>query len=93
MTAWAELADALTSAPDLPEAACRGRHELFDGYDASSGETIDDVDYRHSAAVALCRQCPELLPCRAYSLKVYSSPLPCVIAGRRPQYHVRKAAS
>lgn len=93
MTAWGDLAEALMAAPDLPEAACRGRHELFDGFEPSSGETFDDVDYRHTAAVALCRQCPELLPCRAYSNEAFPYPLTHVVAARRPQYRTRKEAS
>jgi Transcription factor WhiB len=39
---------------DLPNAACKGRHELFDS------DLPDDID----DAIAICRRCPELSRCR-----------------------------
>jgi hypothetical protein len=41
---------------DLPRAACKGRHELFDS------DLPDDVD----EATGICRRCPELFTCQRW---------------------------
>ncbi|WP_075314737.1 hypothetical protein [Pseudonocardia sp. Ae707_Ps1] len=47
--------------PDLPEAACTGRWELFDPPHA--GEPPDDLDYRRHRARTICQRCPALTAC------------------------------
>lgn len=76
MTARALLA-ALGYPPRLAGAACVGRHQLFDA-------TGDDPASRHrqEQAIALCRQCPVLLPCTRWldSLPPHQRPLGTVAA-------------
>lgn len=52
------------AAPNLPDAACRGRHELFDP--PRLGEAPDAAERRMWLALDLCNRCPELTPCRAW---------------------------
>lgn len=52
------------AAPNLPEAACRGRHALFDP--PRPGEDPDAAERRMWAALDLCATCPELQPCRSW---------------------------
>ena len=55
------LADLAASIPRLPEAACKGRHELFD---AQPEDQHPDIARRlESTALGICRLCPELEPC------------------------------
>ncbi|MGQ9408938.1 hypothetical protein [Mycolicibacterium gilvum] len=56
-----ELLAALAAAPDLPDAACAGRWELFDPPEPSEDE--DDTDYRQTAALRVCNSCPALGDC------------------------------
>ena len=52
------------AAPILPEAACRGRHDLFDP--PRPGEDPDTAERRMWAALDVCNRCPELRPCRRW---------------------------
>ena len=58
------LADLAASIPRLPEAACKGRHELFD----APAEDMEPVIARRleSTALVICQTCPELEPCREW---------------------------
>lgn len=84
-----------TSAPRLPQAACRGLSAEFD--ERHEGEHQADADHRFNAAIRVCQQCPELIRCRAWfdSLAPQDRP-PGVVAGvihRPPVRHQRRAAS
>lgn len=52
----------MLSPVDLDGAACAGRAPEFD--DHLDGESDDQRDARHAAAVALCRHCPVIDGCR-----------------------------
>lgn len=90
----ADLFAALAAIPRLPDAACKGRSELFD--EARPHEAPDDVAYRHAAATRICQDCPALQPCRAWvdSLKPSQRPVG-VVCGRVTTEHrpAKKAAS
>jgi len=54
--------------PSLPRAACRGAPEpLWDdkvgGRNGAQRELAADRERRHEMARAICRRCPEVLPC------------------------------
>jgi WhiB family redox-sensing transcriptional regulator len=56
------LADLAASIPNLPEAGCKGRHQLFD---AQPEDMHPDIARRlESTALVICQTCPELEPCR-----------------------------
>lgn len=57
-----QLFDALAGIPRLPDAACRGRHELFDPRDLNDPDRPDVEAH----ALALCSRCPALAGCRAW---------------------------
>ncbi len=58
---FAELA---ASIPALPDAACKGRHELFD---PQPDDRHPDIARRlEQTALTICRTCPALEPCRAW---------------------------
>ncbi|WP_204806745.1 hypothetical protein [Mycobacterium riyadhense] len=60
------LAAALGGMPDMPEARCRGRHELFDPPgDGVAREDPAEVQ-RRTKARALCHGCPEFRRCREW---------------------------
>lgn len=96
MTDWHNLAAALHGIPDLDDAACVGMWAAFDP--AEPDENTDDIEYRHNAALALCKACPALPDCSAWfdSLKPSQRP-PGVVAGRvtapRRPGRPRRAAS
>lgn len=46
MTTWIDLLDALSVAPALPGARCRGKPHLFD--EAQPGEPLEVVEQRHA---------------------------------------------
>lgn len=52
------------AAPRLDGAACLGMWEAFDP--ADTGETEQDVDYRHRTAMGICARCPALSACRTW---------------------------
>lgn len=54
----------LTDVPKL-EGPCRGRHELFDARGAD--EPVATARRRHQQAVDLCRRCPALDACAAFT--------------------------
>jgi hypothetical protein len=83
VSSWATLAAALGGLPDLPEAACRGRHELFD-----STRKTDIV-----TAIQVCKHCPALQPCQQWAARQRRGRLAGVVAGRRINPADRKAAS
>jgi hypothetical protein len=58
------------SIPQLPGAACRGQHEVFDRTDMTE-------------ALALCRSCPALDLCQAY-YSDHERPKAMVVAGQLP---------
>lgn len=60
MTA-ARLAEVFAGADRFATANCHGLWEMFDP--AEPDEDPDDLDYRHTAAVALCEHCPAREPC------------------------------
>jgi Transcription factor WhiB len=76
--------DALLAAigtPKLTDAACRGRHELFDNSD-------------HTQALALCQQCPALHDCTQWLAGLPRSRRPHgVVAGQPPSARVCKRAA
>ncbi|MGV0795954.1 hypothetical protein ABQF26_03235 [Mycolicibacterium elephantis] len=78
----ATLAVALGGQPDMPEARCRGRHELFDP--PAEGVARDDPAevQRRAKARALCHGCPEFWRCREWvdSLPSWRRPLGIVAA-------------
>ena len=68
------MADILTGVPRLDGAACVSRWHLFDPADAF--EDAAQVEYRHGAAVVLCRECP--------CLSLFESWVASLPANRRP---------
>lgn len=81
MTTWVDLLDALSVAPALPGARCRGRSHLFD--EAQPGEPAEVVGQRHAQALGLCRGCTALASCQVWvsGLPPAKRP-PGVVAGR-----------
>lgn len=70
----------LAGVPMLPDAACRGQHELFDP--PSRDESRFDAAERHEIATDICRQCPVLAECRAWASRTRPARRPGgVIAG------------
>lgn len=58
---------ALAGIPLLPEAACRGRWELFDmTIPENPGKLATEVTLARAAAVNLCNSCAELSRCREW---------------------------
>ena len=79
--AFDQLLGALSGIPDLDGAACIGLWEAFDP--PEHGESATDVEYRHSAALHLCRTCPTLADCRQWLDRLPRSKKPHgVVAGR-----------
>jgi len=91
---FAALLGAISAAPALPGAKCRGRPHLFDP--PGDREHADTVTARHRQAAALCTRCPALDRCRAWLDSLPPSRRPSgVIAGqvtepRRPGRPKRK---
>lgn len=81
MSQFDQLLNAISCAPCLPGARCRGRHHLFDG--GPLGEDPRVRQARHEQALALCAGCPSLEPCQTWhdSLPKRQRP-PGVVAGR-----------
>jgi hypothetical protein len=76
----AALAGAVPT-PDMPEARCRGRADLFD--EAAAGEEAAAVEYRHRRALQLCGGCPELARCTSWIAALPRKERPGgVVAGR-----------
>jgi hypothetical protein len=62
MTDWASLNAALGGIPDLRDAACAGRWNLFDPeQDRVGNQPVEDPTDRHERAIEIC-----LYECRAY---------------------------
>jgi len=80
---WLELlARIVRGMPNLADAACRGRHELFD---ADESADPDEAAERHARAVALCQRCPALAECRSWVDNLPPPRRPSgVVAGRLP---------
>jgi hypothetical protein len=77
----AGLFAALIAAPDLPDAACRGRHETFDP--PAEGEPKAAVEARHRRAQAVCADCPALTACATWIASLPPKKRPRgVVAGR-----------
>lgn len=77
---WEALLDALSAAPVLPGAKCRGRSHLFD--DAGPDESENTVQARQAQALSLCSYCPALQPCREWFDSLKPSKRPAgVVAG------------
>ncbi|BAH52237.1 hypothetical protein [Rhodococcus opacus] len=58
---WVSLLESiLADTPSLPEAACIGRHDLFD---EGQGESKDEARHRQAVAEKLCAGCPEAWRC------------------------------
>jgi hypothetical protein len=75
----AALFAAIAAIPRLPGARCRGRHELFDPWDANDPDRPDVEE----EALALCRCCPALAGCEAWFDSLGSKQRPHgVVAGR-----------
>jgi hypothetical protein len=62
---------ALRGIPKLPDAACRGRSDLFDG------ATEEDI----AEATAVCSRCPELNACKRWADMLPHNGIHGVIAG------------
>jgi hypothetical protein len=77
-----ELLAAFADFPDLPLAACRDRHELFD-YPAQPYQDDDARRYGIRACEALCSHYPELARCRTWLAELPTDHLPhrVVVAG------------
>jgi hypothetical protein len=60
--------------PDFPQAACRGKHELFELQ--NTGEPRETVDARHREAAAICwsGQCPHLAECNDWAITSHYDP-------------------
>ncbi|ORB01148.1 hypothetical protein BST33_10010 [Mycolicibacter minnesotensis] len=58
------LTAALAGTPRLPGAKCRTLFAAFDP--ADKGEPHEEVAYRHTVALSLCRTCPALASCAAW---------------------------
>lgn len=80
--ALADLLAALSRGiPALPGANCIGSATLFDIADVD--EDRQDVEYRFTAAITLCRSCPALAACSAWLEAVPTDDRPGgVVAGR-----------
>ncbi|MDH3026833.1 transcriptional regulator [Gordonia alkanivorans] len=55
----------LQGRPNLRGAACVAAPGLFDP--RRPDEDADETEYRHTAAVSMCRSCPALEACRAHA--------------------------
>ncbi|WP_052960313.1 hypothetical protein [Mycobacterium sp. EPa45] len=75
--------DLARAIPNLPGAACRGRHHLFDPPgDGISGDHPDEVA-RRQTAVDICNGCPALTPCALWLASLPRRQRPAgVVAGR-----------
>lgn len=58
------LADLAASIPNLPEAGCKGRHDLFDPQPHDREPVI--AARLEQTALTICATCPELTPCRQW---------------------------
>ena len=79
---WVELlAEIVRGTPKLPDAACRGRAELF----------ISDDPDNTAAAIAICRQCPGLDACQGWAAN--QRRLVGVVAGQMHEHPADSARS
>ena len=70
--------------PDLTDAACRGRWDLFD--EPAECEDPTAAEARHHHAASICRSCPALAACRDWADQLPSQHRPPgVLAGVIPQ--------
>lgn len=88
------LIKVLRSTPKLDDAACIGRHELFDGRHAT--ESHAHARERGERARALCDGCPARAACTTWA-QTEPNPTGHTIAGHTPEPAIpgrpRKAAS
>jgi hypothetical protein len=80
---YTNLLAALAGVPNLPQAACRGEHSLFESPDPLD---IDD-------AIAICARCPALDACQQWyaSLAPRHRPTESTVAGQyRPAPRQKK---
>lgn len=66
---WAQrhtLGSIIPDLPDLPNAACKGKANLWDNWIDTDGQREDESQraQRHHAAIRICDHCPELYECR-----------------------------
>ncbi|WP_030171788.1 MULTISPECIES: WhiB family transcriptional regulator [Actinomycetes] len=80
------MAQILVDTPKMPDAACIGRHELFDPPVAY--EDPGDVLDRHTAAVGICSTCPARTRCRQWATT--ERPTDGVLAGQIPPQPQRR---
>lgn len=75
------LLGAISAAPALPGARCRGKAHLFD--EAGKHEDPETADQRHTQALGLCRGCTALASCQQwYTALPRSKRPPGVVAGQ-----------
>ncbi|MCH5645357.1 WhiB family transcriptional regulator [Gordonia sp. ABSL49_1] len=78
---WVDLtAEILRGTADLSGANCVGSEALFDP--KAHNEEFTAADYRHQAAVELCRTCPAVVACAQWAAT--QPDVHAVIGGRRP---------
>ncbi len=83
MTGIAALFGAMAAAPPMPEAACRGRWDLFDlTAPEGPGKLAAEVTQARTIALEVCAGCPELAACQSWlnGLRPQDKPLG-VVAG------------
>jgi Transcription factor WhiB len=66
---WESLSATLFGIPDLLNAACRGRWDLFDPEaDREHGQPVEDPHDRHQLAISIClTECGCLDQCRKWA--------------------------
>ena len=63
----AALEQILDGTGPLRDAACRGHSDLFDPRNLETSESHSSARERHELAIAICRACPALDPCRLWA--------------------------
>lgn len=73
----------LSQAPKLTDAACTGRHELFDAQ--HPGEKHAGFMYRKTQAANICNTCPALAACQTWAASINRDRIPGHLPARPPR--------
>lgn len=71
-------------------AACKGQRMFYESIDAANADLTFEDHLIEQAALATCRECPSLLPCRSWALTDPDPAVDHVAGGLTPRQRQEK---